>query len=175
MFSIFTKKDSQKDLYFQIKSELSYNNRDYGIKDGWYAIFKENICLYVGQSKNLSSRIATHLNGKYSNCDTILIYLNIAEHEDLDLTEQFLMNILKPTENLLVDFTKNISIEEIAECDIMYAFENPNLKELKADEKVIRSSSFNLQNSSNHMIITDNLHCGFSENQINVINSIKKV
>ena len=58
---------NQKVLYFklnntfnlQVDSELNHKF------SGIYAIFKDDICLYVGQSSNLASRIATHLKGKY--------------------------------------------------------------------------------------------------------------
>lgn len=126
MFSYLKKSKIQKELFFQIKSELKKSDNEDKIC-GVYAIFKDNICLYVGQSKNISSRIATHLCGKYAECDKVLIYKSLEDVEfDLIPTEKFAMSILKPIENVLIDFTEDIKIENLAECGILYEIDNPN-------------------------------------------------
>ena len=109
---------NQKVLYFklnntfnlQIDSEL--NHKIFGI----YAIFKDNICLYVGQSSNLASRVATHLKGKYNSATDIFIWNveNIgfsdfksrnkeSQKSILDNCEKYVMSKLKPIENIAID------------------------------------------------------------------------
>ena len=70
MFSYFTKSKKQKDLFFQLDYE--FKKIDENRLSGIYAIYKDDVCLYVGQSKNLSSRLATHLSGKYKLCSKII-------------------------------------------------------------------------------------------------------
>lgn len=112
MFCCIDRKDEQKELYFDLDRvfKISYEHKISGI----YVLYKDNICLYVGQSKNIASRIATHLSGKYKNIDKILVF-NDDEHYDdednvdvLDYSEKFAFKIFKPIENLLVDFTEDI-------------------------------------------------------------------
>ena len=76
---------------------------------------KNDICLYVGQSKNLSSRLATHLCGRYESIDKVLIYQDFdsegEENDDiLNYSEKFAIKHFKPIENILADFTDEIDI-----------------------------------------------------------------
>lgn len=108
----------QKELFYDLKSKMVDAPR------GWYVIFKENICLYVGQSKNLPSRLATHLKGKYSTADKILIYHSYDDSDaDLLSTEKYLMNLFKPVENVLVDFSIQIKREDMCESTIIYTID----------------------------------------------------
>ena len=160
MFSYFTKSDNQRDLFYQIKNEFEKCDT---IMQGWYIIFKDDICVYVGQSKNLPSRIATHLKGKYENCDTILVFENYEVDEKLDITEQYLMNIFKPLENKLVDFSKKINYEEIAECNIYFANEDPNI-EGSITEKIIKYSNFSILNYKRNIFIENETILDLYEN-----------
>lgn len=125
----------QKTLYFKINNALNMDfNTDLNIKiSGVYAIFNGKTCLYVGQSKNIASRVATHLRGKYGNCTDIQIW-NIedigfddfkerskeSQQSILDNCEKYLMTLLQPIDNLMIDMdfkleeeqTPNISTKE---------------------------------------------------------------
>lgn len=98
---------TQKQLFFKLKnvfmlsSELIFNEKI----SGTYAIYKNKICLYVGKSKNLPSRLATHMMGAYKNADTFLIFSEVG---CLDLEELFLIKNLKPTDNIIADYSIEI-------------------------------------------------------------------
>lgn len=103
---------NQKDLYFKIQNVISYQNgRVYGI----YAIFKDDLCVYVGQSSNLASRIATHLSGKYKNATRIDLFLNgdSCSKERLLNSERYAINKLEPTDNIIVDYDSCINEDEL--------------------------------------------------------------
>lgn len=108
----------QKALYFKLNNAFNMNiesEENHKIV-GLYAIFKDNICLYVGRSTNIASRIATHLRGKYEGSTEVFIW-NIenigfsdfrtrnkqSQKNILDNSEKWLMSKLKPIENLLID------------------------------------------------------------------------
>ena len=107
------KNEEQKELFYDLDWFFKKCSEDGEKTKGVYAIYKDDICLYVGQSKNIPSRIATHLSGKYANVDKILIYVD-SEYIDessentLTETEKYLINRLKPIENVLVDFSCEI-------------------------------------------------------------------
>jgi len=109
----FGKKEEQKQLYFQIADCFKSYKETYEADkvQGLYAIYKEDICLYVGQSSNLPSRIATHLKGKYKTCEKIEIFVDTEEMGNLIAYEKQLIQKLKPIENVLVDFSEQIDIE----------------------------------------------------------------
>lgn len=147
MYFINTRLD-QKELFFDLKSKLNMGDCSHG----WYVIFKDDICLYVGQSKNLPSRIATHLKGKYNTADKILIYQSYGDIKDeLLLTEQLLMQIFKPIENILVDYSKDIDTDELSESLIIYELEY--LKEISKDN--YENTYSRLLNNFNYQIILD--------------------
>lgn len=111
----------QKTLYFKINSCLNLESENEKRIAGVYAIFKDDICLYVGQSKNLASRATSHILGKYSNCDYIKLiditdvgFVNFWDRSEpsrqsvLNNAEITLMQILKPIENVITDYTKKI-------------------------------------------------------------------
>lgn len=122
---------SQKVLYFKLNNAFNMDiNHETNIKiAGLYAIFKDNICLYVGQSKNLASRIATHIKGKYENFTDLYVW-NIEEigfgdflnrdikSRDLVLNncEKWLISKLKPIENIIADM--NFKLDENKSPDI---------------------------------------------------------
>lgn len=105
-FSSFEKPEDQKKLYFKI------NNHFEEKASGLYAIYKDSICLYVGQSSNLASRIATHLKGKYEECDMIEVYVDTEEIGELIQYEKQMIQKLKPIENVLADYSEEIDIED---------------------------------------------------------------
>ena len=118
MLTSFCAIDS-KDLYFKLNNSLLMSDpfvESPTLKvSGLYAIYKNNICLYVGQSKNLASRLSTHLTGKYENCDHVEVFYISENHEDfyskqassqkeiLEHNEKYLINLLKPIENIMVE------------------------------------------------------------------------
>ena len=108
---------TQKELYFKISNAISLENKEATIS-GIYAIYKNNVCLYVGQSKNLASRISTHLSGKYKEADFVYIInikdigfndfkqrCEISRKSILDNCEKYFIKILKPIENIIADFS----------------------------------------------------------------------
>jgi len=143
MFSFFHKNKEQKELFFQLDREFkkTYDKKIAGV----YAIYKSDICLYVGQSKNIASRIATHLNGKYKICSKILIFTIEDESDDLIPLEKFLIQKLTPIENVLADFTEKIEESEIAEGCISYEIERAKHYEI----------DFNIDNAAEFTIIND--------------------
>ncbi len=111
------KSEDQKELYFDLDWFFKKTNPEK--TSGIYSIYKKDICVYVGQSKNIPSRIATHLSGKYKTADKIAIYTD-ADYigdEDSDVvlleTEKYLIKKLEPIENVLVDFGRDINTELI--------------------------------------------------------------
>jgi len=111
MFACIDRKLDQRRLYFSIDKLLRISD-DKKI-GGIYVIFKDDICLYVGQSKNIASRLSTHLCGKYKNVDKILIFEGYEEIEDLIPSEKCAIQIFKPIENILADYTEKINMKNI--------------------------------------------------------------
>ena len=105
MFTYFTKSKSQKELFFQLNSSMTIE-KDNKIS-GVYAIYKSDVCLYVGQSSNIASRLATHLSGKYADSDKIFIFESTND-EDLIITEKYLIQKLQPIDNPLIEGNKNV-------------------------------------------------------------------
>lgn len=118
MFTAFERDIAPKNLYFKLNSSLQINYIEHQSSTvkfaGLYAIYKNNICYYVGQSQNLASRLSQHISGKYSTSDKIILFLakgngfdTFDEHSKearrgcLENNEKLLINILNPVENLL--------------------------------------------------------------------------
>lgn len=140
----------QKTLYFKLNNALNMNINDelnYKIT-GIYAIFKDDLCLYVGQSKNIASRLATHLKGKYKVATRVEVFditdIGFSNYKDrstqsqskiLDNAEQFLMAMLMPIENINIDMSFNLEKEHspyyITSGELTYSYriviENENL------------------------------------------------
>lgn len=109
----------QKEIFFKLSNAISLSNKfNPGRKvHGIYAIYNEHgVCCYVGQSKNIASRLATHIRGRYSNFSSIKVYTpEFNSFEDyyernepsksaiLDYNEKVLMSIEKPVDNILID------------------------------------------------------------------------
>lgn len=118
--------DNQKELFFKINNLINLENETYEKElSGVYAIYKNDICLYVGQSKNLASRISTHISGKYKECDFIYLFdvrslgfSDFFERSDdskksiIDNCEKYLIKLLKPIENIIADFSFEIHDSE---------------------------------------------------------------
>ena len=81
MFYYGYKKEEQKELFYQLKPLFGDENLM-----GLYAIYQGDLCVYVGQSKNMASRLATHLSGKYKECTRIEI-MEVYEEEEHTLLE----------------------------------------------------------------------------------------
>lgn len=109
----------QRALYFKLNNifNLETQSEKNVTIAGIYAIYKDDICLYVGQSKNLASRVATHLKGKYATASEIFIWniedigfndfserSTVAQNAILNNVEKWLISQLKPIENILADF-----------------------------------------------------------------------
>lgn len=176
MFSYFVKNKNQKELFFQIKNEFLKESDNIM---GWYVIFKDDICLYVGQSKNIPSRLSTHLSGKYSNCDEIIVFLNNDDDDSkLVITEKYLMNIFKPIENVLINFSDDISVEDIADCKLF----NSGDKYLSA-KNIKEYNDFYILNDTYDLFISSNIELDFYSsdklsiflnNQLNFSKNVKK-
>ena len=110
MFAYFRKSKSQKELFFQLNSSIAIEKAEK--ISGVYAIYKSDVCLYVGQSSNIPSRLATHLCGRYADADKIFIFEN-ANDEDLILNEKYIIQKLKPVDNILVDYDEDIEIDSL--------------------------------------------------------------
>ena len=109
-----------------------------------YLTGKNDICLYIGQSKNISSRIATHLSGKYKECTSILIYESFSEIDFcLNETERFFMKKFLPTENINIDFSYEINDDLIMESTARY----------KKDYCEKNNEVFNIKDEFNFFII----------------------
>lgn len=119
MLSVFFRPQEPKHLYFNINNALHLGNPPFSPTykiAGLYAIYKADICYYVGQSKNLPSRIATHLTGKYESADRVdLFYIGennfggfyekrtkSEQKNILENNENWLIQKLQPVENIYV-------------------------------------------------------------------------
>lgn len=115
MFACIDKPSEQKELFFAIDKlfALEYFKRKVR---GIYVIFKDGICLYVGQSENIASRLATHLSGKYHDADNILVFeVSSADQNDLISSEKYAIKYFKPIENVLADYSEIITSGTLAE------------------------------------------------------------
>ena len=153
MFSYFKKSKQQKKLYFQIDTEFKKTEYEDGRVSGIYAIFKDDLCLYVGQSKNIASRIATHLSGKYKECSKILVFPTVDADDDLVELEKFVMKELEPIENIIIDFTEELDDSKFAEGSIVYAIEHPF-----NDFDILKANEFTLVNSTHDILIAYDIH-----------------
>jgi hypothetical protein len=125
----------QKNLYYKINNCLNLETNNERKFAGVYAIYKNDICLYVGQSKNLPSRVASHIFGKYKTCDFIKCidicnagFSDFFERSDkaraeiLNNAEISLMQLLTPTENIITDYTIKLSDNIKPNFDDFYDF-----------------------------------------------------
>ena len=115
MFSCVKRPEDQKEVYFTINKLFSLDSSESKVR-GIYVIFKDDICLYVGQSKNVASRLATHLSGKYQNADTVLIFVDEEDEDNLIPSEKYAIKLFKPIENVLADFSEIIDIKDLIGC-----------------------------------------------------------
>ncbi len=108
----------QKILFFKLKTIFNLDNLDAVDRKfiGIYIIYKDDVCLYVGQSTNLASRLATHIKGKYAEATKIYV-LDIeeigwsdfrerskeAQTDILNNVEQYAMSELNPIENININ------------------------------------------------------------------------
>ena len=114
MFACVNRPAEQKDLYFVLNKYFTLE-QDETKYSGIYALFKNDLCLYVGQSSNIASRLATHLSGKYKNIDRIFIFDGHSKN-NLDESEEYAIQFFKPIENVLADYTKKVNIDNIIDC-----------------------------------------------------------
>lgn len=171
MVNYFIKNNDQKQLYFQLKKNFEDSCNCFS---GVYAIFKKGLCLYVGQSKNLPSRISTHLCGKYEVSDMILVF-ELYDEDQLNNFENFMINILKPIENVLVDFTSKTNIENI-ESQLVYEYDYCIKNNIDFDiNKIIKSSDKIIGNSKNTLFICNELNLVEMLQEDSVSNIIRTV
>ncbi len=119
MLTHFEKPEESKELYFKLSNSFHltmFDDRSSTSKfAGLYAIFKNDVCMYVGQSQNLASRLSQHLSGKYSSADKVLIYsvtsngfidffdrAKDSRKNILENNERIMIKELQPVENLLL-------------------------------------------------------------------------
>lgn len=148
--SFDAKNAGQKELFYKINNLINLENETYEKElSGVYAIYKNDICLYVGQSKNLASRISTHISGKYKECDFIYLFdvrklgyddfFSLEEDERkliLDNCEKYLISILQPIENIIADFSFKLNDDEkpyFYEEEIIYSHFMVDCRRLKYD------------------------------------------
>ena len=115
MFACVNRPAEQKDLYFTLEGlfALDYQKRKVS---GVYVIYKDGFCLYVGQSSNVASRLATHLSGKYKTADRVVIYeIDSTDITDLTDSEKYAIQLFKPIENILADYTDVIDDKYLSE------------------------------------------------------------
>lgn len=158
MFYCFRKNITQKELFFQINHILNNGRDEKGIK-GIYIIFKNDICVYVGQSSNVASRLATHLSGKYSNATKIFIFEQTND-EDLIINEKYCIQKFKPIENILVNYDEKIDTNELFE--LFHDFEKG------AYENILDYYDFSINiDSFNILVATYNF-----ENDLDIIKNL---
>lgn len=128
MLSMFDQPEDSKEFYFRLNNSFRlagdclYSSS--GSISGIYAIFKKGVCYYVGQSGNVASRLATHLSGKYIECDEVKIFIpedacfsdfyerdKPSQKAILLNNEQYCINWLKPIENIIVSDHKDFEAE----------------------------------------------------------------
>jgi hypothetical protein len=159
---------SQKDLYFKLKDCFLIEDIKTTPPSGIYRIFKNDICLYVGQSKNIPSRLATHLSGKYRN-DSTHIMIDYYHVEDLDQEEQIYMRMLKPIENINIEMGKDFDPVDPEVCHYQKSFHHLIL--INNKKRIDTEINFNDIYTSNQMILvdgyisesTDTLNCHLRE------------
>ena len=144
MFACVNMEEDQKELYFKLNKILTLRYDENKIS-GIYAIYKDDICLYVGQSKNIASRLATHIKGKYIKADRIIVFANNDELEDLIPSEKWLIQKIKPIENILADYTENINPQNILESFLEY----------KQDEEISNKATYEIIIDDQHAFIMD--------------------
>jgi len=126
MLASFERPDTAKHLYFNLNNSLHLANPMFSPTykvAGLYAIFKDDICYYVGQSKNVPSRLSTHLTGKYESCDLVKVYFvdddgfedfyersKESQKNILENNEKYLISKLKPVENIMVNSDSEVPI-----------------------------------------------------------------
>lgn len=119
MYTQFYREDDSRSTYFNLSNSLNINCISLASKtlkySGLYAIYNGDVCVYVGQSQNISSRITQHIFGRYSSATKIYIFLasfdngmdfNSLSKTDrktiIEYNEWLLIKKLKPTENLRI-------------------------------------------------------------------------
>jgi len=124
MLANFTKPDTSKELYFRLSNAFRLSDIYCSSTckySGVYAIYKESVCYYVGQSSNMPSRLSTHLTGKYSAADEIRLYMpsefdyfsdfyserKESQIQILEENENHCINRFSPVENILVNREKD--------------------------------------------------------------------
>jgi len=160
MLSVFSRYDlNQKQLFYALKSSFSLcdDERLRISTAGVYAIFSDKVCVYVGQSKNLPSRIATHLYGKYKNATTIEVYTmvnngfsnfneKLLEHKDYILlqNELALIKLYKPIDNIIVDLDAVPNSESVINTiDVFSGDEQDILISINFDDVAISDTTLN--------------------------------
>lgn len=130
-----------KSLYKQLSKSFKRLEEDCQDKIiGIYLIYNDNKeIMYIGQSKNIASRLTTHIRGKYRNAYKIsVINLDYLESNYLDSIERFLITKLKPIDNIMVDEKYDIKHLE----DIFTDIEDINNASIENINSFIRPSFY---------------------------------
>lgn len=118
MLTHFEIPEDSKEFYFKLNSSFQIVKFDEASPNykfaGIYAIYKDDVCYYVGQSQNLANRLTQHLTGKYETADRVDCFLVIdngfydfferskeTRKLILENNELLFMSKLKPIENLI--------------------------------------------------------------------------
>ncbi len=110
--------ETYRPLYTKLQSIFSKFDGFREKKSGVYFIYNDKKeLMYVGQSKNIASRLTTHIRGKYKLANRILI-MEVNEYA-LDSIERFCINNLQPIDNIMVEEKCNmVTLEKyLQECD----------------------------------------------------------
>jgi hypothetical protein len=159
MFTSFNASEiSEKELYCKLSSSFQiacFEDQSVNFRfTGLYAIFKNGICYYVGQSQNLASRICQHLSGKYKSADQILILTpqkngfsdffsrdKQTRKEILEYNESILIKKIRPIENLL---TPSVDMIEEKTFECLIDLESKEDLEEVSDISIMVDSSFQI-------------------------------
>jgi hypothetical protein len=162
MISIFECERESKTLFFKLNNAFHLldpeSSSTYKIA-GIYAIYKNGVCHYVGQSKNLPSRLATHLCGKYKDADTVKIYFageiggsydypfylwsKVDQSIYLDASEACCIAELEPIENIYIPEISNEDEDWIIEPEVESA-----LIEIDETDFTVYRDPFNIVRAS---------------------------
>ena len=156
MFTTFERDIDPKNLYFKLNNSFQITSIEHQSPTskfaGLYAIYKNDICYYVGQSQNLASRICQHINGKYASAGRIEIFLakangfgdfHLRSKESrksiLESNENSLIRFLKPIENLMLP-----SVEFSIDDDALFVDLGESNITVVLEENYISTSKYSL-------------------------------
>ena len=120
MIGYFYRSDIEAETYLPLYKKLKEaigiseeNDSNCKVSGIYYIYNQDNTLLYIGQSKNIASRLTTHIRGKYRNSHKIII--DPVYEEELNDVERFMIDKLKPIDNVMVSEEYDIERTEWSE------------------------------------------------------------